>query len=47
MEPADRPEMRDWKKRKQSLVSQVLFYAAIALIPIVIFGLLLLVAKHT
>jgi hypothetical protein len=25
----------------------VLFYAAMALIPIVIFGLLLLVAKHT
>jgi eukaryotic-like serine/threonine-protein kinase len=47
VEPADRPEMRDWKKRKTSLARQVLFYAAMALIPIVIFGLLLLVAKHT
>jgi eukaryotic-like serine/threonine-protein kinase len=47
VEPADRPEMRDWKKRKTSLASKVLFYAAMALIPIVIFGLLLLVAKHT
>jgi serine/threonine protein kinase len=47
VEAADRPEMRDWKKRKTSLASQVLFYAAMALIPIVIFGLLLLVAKHT
>ncbi len=47
VEPAERPEMRDWKKRKTSLASKVLFYAAMALIPIVIFGLLLLVAKHT
>ena len=47
VEPAERPEMRDWKKRKTSLARQVLFYAAMALIPIVIFGLLLLVAKHT
>jgi len=47
VEAADRPEMRDWKKRKTSMASKVLFYAAMALIPIVIFGLLLLVAKHT
>ena len=47
VEAAERPEMRDWKKRKTSLASQVLFYAAMVLIPIVIFGLLLLVAKHT
>jgi len=47
VEPAERPEMRDWKKRKTSLANKVLFYAAMALIPIVIFGLLLLVAKHT
>jgi serine/threonine-protein kinase len=47
VEAADRPEMRDWKKRKTSLAGQVLFYAAVVLIPIVIFGLLLLVAKHT
>src|SRR3984885_1486830 len=47
VEPAERPEMRDWKKRKTSVMSQVLFYAAMVLIPIVIFGLLLLVAKHT
>ncbi len=47
VEPAERLEMRDWKKRKTSLARQVLFYAAMALIPIVIFGLLLLVAKHT
>jgi hypothetical protein len=39
--------MREWKKRKTSLARNVLFYAAMALIPIVIFGLLLLVARHT
>jgi hypothetical protein len=39
--------MKDWKKRKTPMSRQVLFYAAMALIPIVIFGLLLLVAKHT
>jgi hypothetical protein len=47
VEPAERAEMREWKKRKTSLVGNVLFYAAMALIPIVIFGLLLLVARHT
>jgi serine/threonine-protein kinase len=45
--PADRQEARDWQKRRTPLRSQILFYAGIALIPIVIFGLLLLVAKHT
>jgi serine/threonine-protein kinase len=44
---AERTEMRDWKKRKTPVARRVLFYAAMALIPIVIFGLLLLVAKHT
>jgi serine/threonine-protein kinase len=44
---AERTEMKDWRKRKTPMSRQVLFYAAMALIPIVIFGLLLLVAKHT
>ena len=43
---ADRPEMRDWKVRKTPLARQILFYVAMALIPVVIFGLLLLIAKH-
>ena len=42
----DRAELRDWKKRKTPWVRKVLFYAAMALIPIVIFGLLLLVARR-
>ncbi len=43
----DREEMRNWQKRKTPLVRQIAFYVGMALIPIVIFGLLLLVARHT
>jgi serine/threonine-protein kinase len=43
---ADRPELRDWKVRKTPLARQILFYVAMALIPVAIFGLLLLIAKH-
>jgi serine/threonine protein kinase len=43
---ADRAELRDWKVRRTPLVKQILFYVAMALIPVVIFGLLLLIAKH-
>jgi eukaryotic-like serine/threonine-protein kinase len=43
---ADRPEMRDWKIRKTGLAKKILFYVAMALIPVVVFGLLLLIAKH-
>src|ERR1700719_3723934 len=44
---AERAEMKEWSKRKTPVARQGLFYAALALIPIVIFGLLLLVARHT
>jgi serine/threonine-protein kinase len=44
---ADRPEMRDWKVRRTPWPKQILFYVLLALIPIVIFGLLLFVAKHS
>jgi serine/threonine-protein kinase len=43
---ADRPELRDWKIRRTPLAKQILFYVAMALIPVVIFGLLLLIAKR-
>jgi serine/threonine-protein kinase len=44
---ADRPELRDWKRRRQEpWFKKVLFYVAMALIPVVIFGLLLLVARR-
>src|SRR6266852_4713780 len=43
---AEREELTNWKTRKQPRARQVLFYVALALIPIVIFGLLLWVARH-
>ena len=42
----DRAELRDWRQRKTLWVRKLLFYAAMALIPIVIFGLLIFVARH-
>jgi serine/threonine-protein kinase len=44
---ADRAELRDWKQRRSPLIRQILFYIMLALIPLVIFGVLLYVAKHT
>jgi len=41
----DRAELHDWKHRKTPLARQILFYVAMALIPVIIFGLLLLIAK--
>src|SRR5450631_3403301 len=41
---ADRPELRDWRVRKQPRTRQVLFYVALFLIPIVIFAIMLWVA---
>ncbi|MGD0963944.1 MAG: serine/threonine-protein kinase [Candidatus Acidiferrales bacterium] len=42
----DRPELRDWKKRRTPWVRKILFYLMLAMIPVVIFGLLLYFAKH-
>jgi len=45
---AERPELRDWKLRRQNpWLRRALFYAMLTLIPVVIFGLLLFVARHT
>jgi serine/threonine-protein kinase len=43
---ADRPELRDWKQRKSGWPRRILNYVLLALIPFVVFGLLLWVAKH-
>ncbi len=43
---ADRPELRDWKKKRGRRPSRIVVYVLIALIPIVIFGLLLYMARH-
>ena len=40
---AERPELTDWKKRRTPWLRRILFYVAMALIPVVVFGLLLFV----
>jgi serine/threonine protein kinase len=42
---ADRDELRDWKVRKTGLGKKILMYAGLVLIPVVIFSLLLWVAR--
>jgi serine/threonine-protein kinase len=42
---AERSELRNWKVRRFTRTNAVLYYGALALIPIVIFALLLLTAK--
>jgi serine/threonine protein kinase len=43
----DREELTNWHVRKQPMTRRILFYIAMAAIPIVIFAILLWVAKHT
>jgi serine/threonine-protein kinase len=43
---AERPELRDWKRRRSPWTRRILFYLMLVMIPIVIFALLLWVAKH-
>jgi serine/threonine-protein kinase len=42
---ADRLELHDWKRRRTPWLRRLIFYISMALIPIVVFGLLLWVAK--
>ncbi|MBZ5594642.1 MAG: serine/threonine protein kinase [Acidobacteriia bacterium] len=42
----DRAELRDWQHRRTPWLRRILFYVAMALIPIVVFGVLLFVARH-
>ena len=44
---ADRPELSNWKRRRSPWLRRILFYVMLALIPVVIFGLLLYVARHS
>jgi len=43
---ADRVELKQWKSRKEPVHRRILFYIGLALIPIIVFALLLWVAKH-
>src|SRR2546427_2341128 len=43
---AERPELRDWKRRRSPWPREILFYFMLAMIPVIIFALLLYVARH-
>ena len=42
----DRPELRDWQKKKSQTSRKVIYYVSLALIPVVILLLMVLLAKH-
>ncbi|HXO88525.1 MAG TPA: serine/threonine-protein kinase [Candidatus Acidoferrales bacterium] len=42
---SERPELHDWRKRRTPWLRRILFYIFLALIPIVIFGLMLFFVK--
>ena len=44
---ADRAELHNWQVKRSPWLRKIAFYVAMALIPIVVFGLLLWVAKHS
>jgi serine/threonine protein kinase len=41
---ADRAEIKNWKQRRSPVARRILFYIMLALIPVVVFGLMLLIA---
>jgi serine/threonine-protein kinase len=43
---ADRAELTNWKQRRSPVARQILFYVMLALIPVVVFGLMLLLARN-
>lgn len=42
----ERLELRDWKWRREPIARRLLFYAVLTLIPVLVFGLMLYVARH-
>jgi eukaryotic-like serine/threonine-protein kinase len=42
----DRPELRDWQKRKSQLSRKILYYGGLAMIPVVVLLLMFLLAHH-
>jgi serine/threonine-protein kinase len=43
---AERPELHDWRHRRTPVLRRILFYAMLALIPVVIFSLLIWAARR-
>ena len=44
---ADRPELRDWQRRRTPWIRAMLRYGGLALIPLFVFALLYYVARHS
>jgi serine/threonine-protein kinase len=42
----DRPELRDWQKRKSQATRKILYYGGLAMIPVVILLLMFLLSRH-
>ena len=42
----DRPELHDWQRRRTPVLRRILFYAMLAMIPVVIFSLLIWAARR-
>jgi eukaryotic-like serine/threonine-protein kinase len=43
---ADRDELKNWRQKRSPVMRKVLFYIMLALIPVLVFGLMLLVARQ-
>jgi serine/threonine-protein kinase len=43
---AERAELRDWSLRQEPVAKRILFYSTVAVIPVLIFAVLLYVARH-
>ena len=42
----ERPELRDWQKRKSQATRKILYYGGLAMIPVVILLLMFLISRH-
>jgi serine/threonine-protein kinase len=43
---AERAELSNWKQRRSPVARQILFYVMLALIPVLVFGLMLFLARN-
>ncbi len=43
---AERPELHDWRRRRTPVLRRILFYAMLAMLPVVIFTLLIWAARR-
>jgi eukaryotic-like serine/threonine-protein kinase len=42
----DRPEIQNWQKRKSQLTRKIIYFGALAMIPVVVLLLMVLLAHH-